>query len=96
MNSESEKHLPVFILKKGRDYVAWASQMQSWFFENNLWQYIIEYAEGVEEPDYATSTRTDIKKYLDWQVHNSKAKNMMAKCIDINYKIIIQDITTAK
>ena len=90
-DSIAEKNLPAFILKRGKDYVPWASQMKSWFYEQNLWQYIIGYVEPIEEPDYQTSAKTEVKKYLDWQIQNSKAKNMMCNRLDINYRILIQD-----
>ena len=94
--SPSESQLATFILKNGRDFVAWSTQLESWMYEKNLWQYICGYIEDINKPDLQNATKAEAKRYFDWMAENSKAKNMMLKCLDLKYRVIIQDKTTAR
>ena len=91
--SDEDNKLATFTLKHGKDYVAWSTHIESWFFEKNLWQHISGHIQPIPEPDFNNDTRTDIKKYFEWRAENAKAKNMMLRCLDLKYRIIIQDLT---
>ena len=96
-STATEDHkLPVQRLTNGKDYVGWSYQLKSWFFEESLWQYVNGYVEQMDEPDYDTVARADAKKYFEWMASNSKAKNMMLKCLDPKYRVLIQDKYSCK
>ena len=94
--TESNTKLAAPILTNGKDFVSWQHQLKSWFFENNLWQYIIGYIEQVPEPDFSTVSKVDAKKYFDWQAKNCQAKNMISKCLHPKYRVLIQELTTVE
>ena len=94
--TENNTRLAAPILTNGKDFVSWQHQLKSWFFENNLWQYVIGYVEQIEEPDYNIVSRTDAKKYFDWQAKNCQAKNMISKCLHPKYRVLIQELTTVE
>ena len=92
LNESQGNKLATFTLTNGRDYVAWSSQFESWCYEENLWQHISGYITPIPQPDLVHGTKTDIKNYFSWRSENAKAKNMILKCLDIKYRVLVQDI----
>ena len=83
------------LLSQGKDYVGWSRQLKSWLYEQNLWSYINGYQTPIPEPDFDTCSATEAKKHFEWMSNNCKAKNMISKCLNPKYRVLIQDLDTA-
>ena len=89
-NSELKQAIPK--LTNGKDFLMWKRQLENWFYEHRLYEYVYDIKPRVDKPDFQSASRTDIKNFLEYKAFTAKAKGMICRCLDIKYLILIQDI----